>query len=113
MGFLHAERPGRPALALDLVEPLRVAVVDAAVLTAVNAGAFGPEDCAAEADGAVRLSEAGRRRALSALERRLSEGFGAEGAALSWRMALSRAAEALAGALRGEGRALPAWPLPA
>ncbi len=38
MGFYHQPRFGRPALALDLMEPFRPLIVDSAVLTAVNTG---------------------------------------------------------------------------
>jgi CRISPR-associated protein Cas1 len=36
VGYLHAERPGRPSLALDLVEDLRPVVADRLVLTLIN-----------------------------------------------------------------------------
>ena len=36
IGFYHVPQAGRPALALDLMEPLRHAVVDRAVLKAIN-----------------------------------------------------------------------------
>src|ERR1700677_2888321 len=36
VGFYHQPRFGRPALALDLMEPFRALIVDSAVLTAVN-----------------------------------------------------------------------------
>ena len=36
MGFYHQPRFGRPALALDLMEPFRPLIVDSAVLTAIN-----------------------------------------------------------------------------
>ena len=36
VGFLHALRPGRPALALDLVEELRPVLADRLALTLVN-----------------------------------------------------------------------------
>jgi CRISPR-associated protein Cas1 len=37
-GFLHVDRPGKPALVLDLVEEFRAPVVDRAVLAMVNQG---------------------------------------------------------------------------
>ncbi len=36
VGFYHQPRFGRPALALDLMEPFRPLIVDSAVLTAIN-----------------------------------------------------------------------------
>ena len=43
-GLFHVERPGRPALALDLIEPYRPLVADSAVLMALNNGELGPDD---------------------------------------------------------------------
>ena len=37
-GFYHRPRHGRPALALDLMEPLRPLIADSAVVSAVNTG---------------------------------------------------------------------------
>jgi CRISPR-associated protein Cas1 len=36
VGFLHTDRPGRPSLALDLMEELRAALADRLVLTLIN-----------------------------------------------------------------------------
>ena len=36
LGFYHQPRHGRPALALDLMEPFRSLVVDSTVITAIN-----------------------------------------------------------------------------
>ena len=36
MGFLHRDRPGRPSLALDLVEELRPVLADRLALSLVN-----------------------------------------------------------------------------
>ena len=43
-GFFHAPRYGRPALALDLMEPFRAIIADSVVLSAVNTGEVGPND---------------------------------------------------------------------
>lgn len=71
-GLLHQQRPGKPALALDLMEPFRPIVADSAVLTAINTGAVGPDDFLHHPTG-VALTDAGRRRFLLAWERRLDE----------------------------------------
>jgi CRISPR-associated protein Cas1 len=44
VGYLHALRPGRPALALDLMEELRPAVADRLALTLVNRGQLTADD---------------------------------------------------------------------
>jgi len=71
-GFYHAPRYGRPALALDIMEPFRPIIADSVVLSAVNTGEVGPNDFVAAATGAA-LTQAGRRRFVEAFERRLSQ----------------------------------------
>jgi CRISP-associated protein Cas1 len=45
-GLYHVERPGRPALALDLIELFRPVLADSAVLMALNNAEIGPSDWA-------------------------------------------------------------------
>lgn len=71
-GFYHAPRYGRPALALDVMEPFRPIVADSVVLSAVNTGEIGPDDFVVAATGTA-LTQAGRRRFVEAFERRLSQ----------------------------------------
>jgi CRISPR-associated endonuclease Cas1/CRISPR-associated protein Cas4 len=71
-GFYHAPRYGRPALALDLMEPFRPIIADSVVLSAVNTGEVGPGDFVVAATGTA-LTPAGRRRFVDAFERRLSQ----------------------------------------
>lgn len=54
LGALHEFRPGRPSLACDLVEPLRVPAVDRWVVMLCNESRLRPEDFRAEGGG-VRL----------------------------------------------------------
>ena len=63
-GFLHADRPGRSSLALDMVEELRSAFVDRVVLSAINKRIVGPADFDVYQDGAVLLNEKGRKAFL-------------------------------------------------
>ena len=71
-GFLHGFRHGRPALALDLMEPVRPRVAESAVLRVLNTGMLQEQQI--EEDGpAVRLGEEGRRALLDALEGRLEQ----------------------------------------
>jgi CRISP-associated protein Cas1 len=61
-GFLHRPRAGRPALALDLVEPFRPLVADQAVLSGLNNGQLKPEHF--RIDGhAMLMTDDGRRLA--------------------------------------------------
>lgn len=73
VGFLHELRPGRPALALDLMEELRPLFADRLALALINlrqvaAGDF--EECDG---GAVLLSDKGRRTVIEAWEQRRQE----------------------------------------
>ncbi len=43
-GFYHSERPGRPALALDLMEEFRPLIADSVVMTLVNKRMLSPRD---------------------------------------------------------------------
>jgi CRISPR-associated protein Cas1 len=70
-GFLHQPRYGRPALALDIMEPFRPLIADSAVITAINTGEVGPTDFVRAGDG-VALTPGGRRALIAAFERRLS-----------------------------------------
>ncbi len=71
-GFYHQPRYGRPALALDLMEPFRPLIVDSAVLMVINNGEIGETDFV-RAGKAVNLNEKGRRSFIAAYERRLSQ----------------------------------------
>ena len=71
-GFYHAPRYGRPALALDLMEPFRPVIADSVVLSAINTGEVRPPDFVVGTTGTA-LTQAGRRRFVAAFERRLSQ----------------------------------------
>ena len=72
LGYLHAPRYGRPALALDLMEPFRPLVADSVSLTLVNNGEIQPADFV-ERMGAVNLTREGRTKVLLGTERRLAQ----------------------------------------
>lgn len=71
-GFFHQPRFGRPALALDMMEPFRPLIVDSAVLTAINNEEVHKTDFVSAA-GSCTLSESGRKRFIAVYERRLSQ----------------------------------------
>jgi CRISPR-associated protein Cas1 len=71
-GFFHAPRYGRPALALDLMEPFRPIIADSVVLSAINTAEIRPNDFIVASTGTA-LTTAGRRRFVEAFERRLSQ----------------------------------------
>jgi CRISPR-associated protein Cas1 len=70
MGFFHQPRFGRPALALDLMEPFRPLIADSAVLTAINTRMVTPRDFV-QAGPAVALTPAGRKGFFRAYELRM------------------------------------------
>ena len=71
-GFFHQPRYGRPALALDMMEPFRPLIVDSAVILAINNGEIRPTDFVRTSVG-TNLTDAGRRRFIATFERRLSQ----------------------------------------
>lgn len=73
VGFLHTDRPGRPSLALDLMEELRPQVADRFVLSMINRKEIGPCDFERQESGAVLLKEEARKRFLSAWQQRKRE----------------------------------------
>lgn len=66
VGFLHKDRPGRASLALDLEEELRAPLADRLVLTLINNRVIQDKHFDHQADGAVLLTEEGRRIFLRA-----------------------------------------------
>jgi CRISPR-associated endonuclease Cas1/CRISPR-associated protein Cas4 len=70
LGFYHRDRPGRPSLALDLMEPFRPILADSAVVTAVNNREV-VLDHFIHVGPACTLTNEGRRRFISCFERRL------------------------------------------
>lgn len=107
-GLYHRERPGRPALALDLMEPLRPIVADSAVLTALNQGEVTPDSFVTIGPG-CNLTPAGCRALIGAFERRMAQEatHPAFGYRLSMRRSLHVQARLLARWLRGE---IPHYP---
>ena len=70
MGFYHQPRHGRPALALDLMEPFRPLVADSAVVSAINTKMLTPKDFVG-AGRAVALTAQGRKAFFRAYELRM------------------------------------------
>ena len=73
VGYLHALRPGRPALALDLMEELRSVVADRLTLTLINRRQLQAKHFQDLPGGAVHLTDDGRRTVLKAYQRRKEE----------------------------------------
>jgi CRISP-associated protein Cas1 len=73
MGFLHALRPGRPSLGLDLMEEFRPILADRLALTLINRRQLTADDFERRVGGAVLLSEAGRKKVVVAYQERKQE----------------------------------------
>jgi len=72
IGFLHALRPGRAALALDLLEEFRP-VADRLALTLINRSQLTVDSFDEREGGAVMLNDDGRRTVLTAFQERKRE----------------------------------------
>lgn len=73
LGFLHAVRPGRAALALDLQEEFRSVLADRLALTLINRGQLNARDFDEREGGAVMLNDQGRRLVVTAWQERKQE----------------------------------------
>ncbi len=108
VGFLHKPRPGRPALALDLMEEFRPLIADSVVLTLVNTEAIQERDLV-RAAGSVALRDEGRKALMTAYERRMDQEVTHPifGYRLTYRRVLEVQARLLAKTIAGE---LPRYP---
>ncbi len=73
VGFMHTDRPGRRSLAVDMVEEFRSVLCDRFVLTLINKRLVSSDDFVKREDGAVLLTEDGRKNFFSAWQKRKSE----------------------------------------
>lgn len=73
VGFLHALRPGRNALALDLIEEFRAWWADRLVLSLLNRKQLAPKHFEERPGGAVMLNEEGRKAVIVAFQTRRQE----------------------------------------
>lgn len=73
VGFLHRDRPGRPGLALDMMEELRASLADRLVLSMINLRQIEGRDFEASETGGVTLVPEGRKKVLVAYQKRKDE----------------------------------------
>lgn len=73
VGFLHRDRPGRPSLALDLMEEFRPVLADRLALTLLNRRQLDSSDFDRRENGAVLLREESRKKVLVAWQERKRE----------------------------------------
>lgn len=73
VGFFHTDRPGRMSLALDLMEEFRSVMVDRFVLTLINKKIIKEKHFIEKENGAVIMTEEGRKVFLSSWQSRKQE----------------------------------------
>lgn len=70
VGFLHRDRPGRPGLALDMMEEFRSFIADRLTLSLINLGQMTKKDFFSKDSKAVYMTEEGRKKVLMAYQKR-------------------------------------------
>ena len=70
VGFLHRDRPGRPGLALDLMEEFRPFLADRLALSLVNLGQVNGKGFAKSETGGVTMNDATRKEVIVAYQKR-------------------------------------------
>lgn len=73
VGFLHRDRPGRPGLALDLMEELRAYMADRMVLSLINRGQVNSRDFMQKETGGIILKPEGKKIVLEAWQKRKAD----------------------------------------
>ena len=73
VGFLHKLRPGRPSLALDIMEEFRAYLGDRVVLNLINLKQVGMRDFEVRESGEVRIGDEARKTVLTAYQKRKQE----------------------------------------
>ena len=108
VGAMHSPRDGHAALASDLMEPYRNAIVDAVVLRMLTQGGVTPADFARDKPGRIPLEP--KRTFIRALESKLASPVGRDGAEASdWRRIIERDVDRWAATVRGEPDAYQFW----
>lgn len=103
IGVFHSLRAGRPALALDLMEPFRPAIVDRLVLRSANRRQLRDEHFTESPEGGVLLNRDGRELMISLYAEMLESTDGLGGSVVhgdTWRDLIRRHASALARQIR-------------
>lgn len=73
VGFLHRDRPGRPGLALDLMEELRAYLADRLALSLINLKQVQPAGFERTESGGIVMTDETRKTVLTAYQQRKSD----------------------------------------
>jgi len=113
VGFLHADRPGRPSLALDLSEEFRAPLAERLAVALINLGQVKPSGFTRAETGAVSMDDDTRKAVIAAYQKRKQEPithpFTEESTTLG--LAVFVQARLLARAIRGDLDAYPPFAL--
>jgi len=102
-GYVHADRPGKPSLVYDLIEPFRAPVVDRTVVAMAN------RHMPLQLDDHRRLDEESRRGLADQVLGRLEKPEAYEGKRVPLRIIIQEEARRLTTYLRGERAAYEAF----
>lgn len=70
VGFLHRDRPGRPGLALDLMEEFRPFLADRLILSLINLGQVNAKGFKQSEAGAITMTDDTRKAVITAYQKR-------------------------------------------
>lgn len=73
VGFLHVDRPGRPSLALDMMEEFRSYLADRLVLTLINRQQVNAKGFVDRGEAGIIMTDATRKEVLTAWQKRKQE----------------------------------------
>ncbi len=109
-GFFHTSRNRRPALALDLMEPLRPALVDSVVIGMVKRGQVRLNDFSKEGNG-ILMTSTFRKKFIASWEKRLQQPWAIEDKKTDCRGMISQLVKDLVSYLLGrhEGFKVPVF----
>lgn len=75
VGFLHRDRPGRPSLALDLMEEMRPVFADRLALSLINRKQISAKGFSQKESGGILMDDGTRKTVLTAWQERKKEGI--------------------------------------
>nr|WP_025828076.1 type I-C CRISPR-associated endonuclease Cas1c [Acetobacter persici] len=111
VGFLHADRPGRASLALDLMEELRPVLADRLALNLINRAQVRAADFVCHEGGGITLHDDARKTVLTAWQERKKQEIRHPflGETMTFGLVAHMQALLLSRYLRGELDAYPAF----
>jgi CRISPR-associated protein Cas1 len=73
VGFFHKDRPGRPSLALDMMEEFRSVIADRLVLTLINLSQISAEGFSESPSGGVIMTDENKKTVIDVYRKRKEE----------------------------------------